>query len=49
VDALLEARSAARTGRRYQEADRLRDRLLVLGVEVRDTPDGTEWQLDAGS
>jgi hypothetical protein len=49
VDTLLEARSAARTDGRYQEADRLRDRLLALGVEVRDTPDGTEWQLDAGS
>jgi cysteinyl-tRNA synthetase len=49
VDALLEARSAARAGRRYDESDRLRARLLALGVEVRDTPDGTEWELKARS
>jgi hypothetical protein len=49
VDALLEARSTARAGRRYDEADRLRDRLLDLGIEVRDTPDGTAWELTPGS
>jgi cysteinyl-tRNA synthetase len=49
VDALLEARSVARAGHRYNDADQLRDRLLVLGVEVRDTPDGTEWELKAGA
>jgi hypothetical protein len=49
VDALLEARAAARAGRRYDEADGLRDRLLALGVEVRDTPHGTEWELKTGS
>jgi hypothetical protein len=49
VAALLEARTMARAGRRYDEADRLRDRLLALGVEVRDTSDGTEWELKPGS
>jgi hypothetical protein len=49
VDALLEARSAARTGGRYDEADRLRNRLLALGVEVRDRPDGSEWELKPSS
>jgi len=45
VEALLEARALARTGRRWADADVLRDRLLAAGVEVRDTPAGTEWQL----
>jgi hypothetical protein len=49
VEALLEARAGARTGRRYDDADRLRDRLLALGIEVRDTADGTEWELKSGS
>jgi hypothetical protein len=45
VDALLDARRQARTDRRFADADALRDRLVDAGVEVRDTPDGTEWVL----
>jgi cyanophycinase-like exopeptidase len=45
VEALLDARRQARTDRRFADADGLRDRLVDAGVEVRDTPDGTEWVL----
>ncbi len=45
VDALLDARRQARAGGRWSDADNLRDRLLAAGVEVRDTAEGTEWQL----
>jgi cyanophycinase-like exopeptidase len=45
VEALLDARRQARAGGRWADADNLRDRLLAAGVEVRDTADGTEWQL----
>jgi cyanophycinase-like exopeptidase len=45
VDALLDARRQARDGGRWADADNLRDRLLGAGVEVRDTAEGTEWQL----
>jgi cyanophycinase-like exopeptidase len=45
VEALLDARRQARTDRRFADADDLRDRLVDAGVEVRDTPDGTEWVL----
>jgi len=45
VDALLDARRQARADRRFADADTLRDRLVDAGVEVRDTPDGTEWVL----
>jgi cyanophycinase-like exopeptidase len=45
VEALLEARAAARADKRYGEADQWRDRLLALGVEVRDTPSGAVWEL----
>ena len=45
MEALLDARRQARTDRRFADADALRDRLVDAGVEVRDTPDGTEWVL----
>ena len=45
VDALLEERRVAREGRRFDDGDRIRDALVALGVEVRDTPDGTHWEL----
>jgi hypothetical protein len=45
VEALLEARSEARAASRYEEADRIRSSLAESGVEIRDTPDGTEWYL----
>ena len=37
VDALLAERAAARQDRRFGDADRIRDALVGLGVEVRDT------------
>jgi hypothetical protein len=45
VEALLQARKAARQERRFDEADRIRDQIIELGVEVRDTPAGTDWEL----
>lgn len=45
VEALVELRSAARSARRFDDADRLRRRLSRLGVELHDTPEGTLWEL----
>ncbi len=45
VEALLEIRNAARQDRRFAEADFVRERLAESGIEVRDTPDGSEWLL----
>jgi hypothetical protein len=45
VTALLQERTAARAHGRFDDADRVRDRLLALGLEVRDTAEGTEWEL----
>ncbi len=45
VALLLELRAAARSERRFGDADRIRDGLADLGVEVRDTPAGVEWDL----
>lgn len=48
VEAVLQARARARSDRRFEEADRLRDQLVALGVEVHDGPDGTAWKLTRG-
>jgi cyanophycinase-like exopeptidase len=45
VDLLLELRRSARSDRRFEESDLIRGRLAELGVEVRDTADGVEWDL----
>jgi cysteinyl-tRNA synthetase len=37
---LLERRAAARAAGDYATSDAIREELAVLGVEVRDTPDG---------
>jgi hypothetical protein len=43
IDLLLEARAALRDAQQWALADRLRDGLADLGIEVQDTPDGTIW------
>jgi hypothetical protein len=45
VTALLVERAEARVSRRFEDADRIRESLEEAGVEVRDTPAGTEWDL----
>jgi hypothetical protein len=47
VEALLVERAEARQGGRFADGDRIRQRLEDLGVEVRDTPGGTDWGLRA--
>jgi len=44
VDALIEARTAARADKNWAEADRIRDELNALDVEVMDGPAGATWR-----
>jgi cysteinyl-tRNA synthetase len=44
VEALLEAREAARSARDFAASDRLRDELAGLGITVEDTRDGQRWR-----
>ena len=44
LEALLEARAAARTARNWAESDRLRDELARQGIVVEDTRDGQRWR-----
>ena len=45
AEALVAEREQARAARDFAAADRLRDRLAALGVEVTDTRAGTSWRL----
>jgi hypothetical protein len=45
VEALLELRARARSGKDYVTSDWVRDQLGGAGVEVRDTASGVEWVL----
>jgi len=49
VEALLVERTEARKSGRFADGDRIRKRLEDFGVEVRDTPAGTDWGLRAGA
>jgi cysteinyl-tRNA synthetase len=49
VEALLVERVEARHARRFADADRIRDSLAALEVEVRDSPEGTDWDLLPGA
>lgn len=42
--ALLDERASARAAKNYDESDRLRHKLLELGIEVSDTKAGQIWQ-----
>ena len=45
VDRVLELRKDMRTAGQYELADRLRDLLVDAGIEVRDAPGGSTWDL----
>ena len=49
VELALALRDRARREGRFADADVVRDRLADLGVEVRDTPAGTDWGLPEGT
>ncbi len=44
VDALVQARTDAKKAKNWAEADRIRDELKAMGVEIIDTPQGTKWR-----
>jgi hypothetical protein len=48
VEVALALRESARKEKRFDEADEVRERLEILGVEVHDTSEGSTWELQRG-
>ena len=44
IDALVAARTQAKKEKNFAEADRIRDELKALGIEIIDTPQGAKWR-----
>jgi cysteinyl-tRNA synthetase len=45
VESLIEARAAARKAKDFKESDRIRDELGAMGVVLKDSKDGTTWEI----
>jgi cysteinyl-tRNA synthetase len=45
VVSLIDARNAARRAKNFKEADRIRDELTAMGIELEDKKDGTTWKV----
>ena len=45
INKLVEARTQARENKDYQESDRLRDQLVEMGIDLRDSAEGTVWEV----
>ena len=44
IEALIARRAGAKKDKNWAEADRIRDVLKAMGVEIKDTPAGVEWK-----
>lgn len=45
VQLLIDARTAARAARDFKESDRIRDELAAMGVVLKDSKEGTTWEV----
>jgi cysteinyl-tRNA synthetase len=45
VDALILDRAAARARKDFKESDRIRDELAAMGVVIKDSKEGTTWEI----
>lgn len=45
IDMILDFRKQARNKKDWAESDRIRDRLSGMGVQIKDTKDGTDWEI----
>ncbi|BDF69996.1 cysteine--tRNA ligase [Oscillospiraceae bacterium] len=44
IEALIAQRAAAKKAKDFAEADRIRDALKDMGIEIKDTPQGVVWK-----
>jgi cysteinyl-tRNA synthetase len=47
IEVLLQARQAARASGRWDEADVIRDQLTSLSVTIKDSAQGSSWEIDS--
>jgi cysteinyl-tRNA synthetase len=45
VNASIAARDAARARKDFKESDRIRDELAAMGVVIKDSKEGTTWEI----
>jgi cysteinyl-tRNA synthetase len=45
VARLIAARNAARNSKNFAESDRIRDELAAMGIVLKDSKDGTTWEI----
>jgi cysteinyl-tRNA synthetase len=45
IDGLIADRTAARARKDFKESDRIRDELAAMGVVIKDSKDGTTWEI----
>jgi cysteinyl-tRNA synthetase len=45
IEALIAERTAARARKDFKESDRIRDQLAAMGVVIKDSKDGTTWEI----
>jgi cysteinyl-tRNA synthetase len=45
IQAKVDARIAARKAKNFEESDRIRDELAEIGIVLKDTKDGTTWEI----
>ena len=44
INKLIEERTLAKKEKNYQKADEIRNKLLSMGIEIMDTPQGVKWK-----
>jgi cysteinyl-tRNA synthetase len=45
IRSLVDERNAARKAKNFKESDRIRDELAAMGVVLKDSKDGTTWEI----
>jgi cysteinyl-tRNA synthetase len=45
IDGWIAARNAARARKDFKESDRIRDELAAMGVVIKDSKEGTTWEI----
>jgi cysteinyl-tRNA synthetase len=45
IDGLIADRTAARGRKDFKESDRIRDQLAAMGIVIKDSKDGTTWEV----